>query len=107
MSLHPTRPEDRSMSQPSRYEIEIQGRVTDRVLRPVVDEFRIEPTDRGTTRLVGEIRDPSHLHGLLAHFTAMNAEVVGLRRLGPLDADRTATDHHEPENTNPEKGTTP
>ena len=60
------------MTEPSRYEIEIRGRATERVLHPVIDDFRIEPTECGTTRLVGEIRDPSHLNGLLAHFTSMN-----------------------------------
>jgi len=65
----------------TRYEIEIGGRPSDRVLRPVVDEFIVELTEAGTTRLVGEIRDPSHLHGLLAHFTSLNVEVIALRRL--------------------------
>jgi hypothetical protein len=91
------------MSTPNRYEIEVRGRPTHRVLRPVVDDFRIEPTGRGTTRLVGEIRDPSHLHGLLAHFTSMNVEVVALRCLDADDAEPTPTI----ESTHPEKGTTP
>ena len=30
------------MSTPSRYEIEVRGRPTHRVLRPVVDDFRID-----------------------------------------------------------------
>lgn len=69
------------MSQSTTYEIELRCQAHDRVLRPVVDEFAIEPSGSGTTRLVGEIRDPSHLHGLLSHFTSMNVEVVALRRL--------------------------
>ena len=88
------------MSTPSHYEIEVRGRPTHRVLHPVVDDFRIEPTGRGTTRLVGEIRDPSHLHGLLAHFTSMNVEVVALRCLNADPAEPTDPTH-------PEKGTTP
>ncbi|MEZ5382514.1 MAG: hypothetical protein R2754_12065 [Microthrixaceae bacterium] len=94
------------MSRPTRYEIEIHGRVTDRVLRPVVDEFRIESTEVGTTRLTGQIRDASHLNGLLAHFTSMNVQVVELRRIDPLPADPTdtvSTNQH----TNPEKGIQP
>jgi len=79
------------MSTPSRYEIEVRGRPTQRVLHPVVDDFRIEPTDHGTTRLVGEIRDPSHLNGLLAHFTSMNVEVVALRCLDADEAGSTTT----------------
>jgi len=65
----------------TRYEIEIGGHASERVLRPVVDEFAVERTGTGTTRLTGVVRDPSHLNGLLAHFTALNAEVIGLRRL--------------------------
>ena len=76
------------------------------MLRPVVDDFRIEPTEVGTTRLTGQIRDASHLNGLLAHFTSMNVEVVELRRIDPLPADLTdtvSTNQH----TNPEKGIQP
>ena len=65
----------------TRYEIEIGGHASDRVLRPVIDEFTIEPTEAGTTRLAGDVRDSSHLNGLLAHFTSLNVEVIGLRRL--------------------------
>ena len=66
---------------PTRYEIEIGGHASDRVLRPVIDEFTIEPTTSGTTRIVGEIRDSSHLNGLLSHFTSLNVEVIALRRI--------------------------
>ena len=62
---------------PTRYEIEIGGHASDRVLRPVIDEFTVELTEAGTTRLVGAIRDSSHLNGLLAHFTSLNVEVIG------------------------------
>ena len=66
---------------PTRYEIEIGGHASDRVLRPVIDEFIIEPTRSGTTRLVGAIRDSSHLNGLLSHFISLNVEVIAMRRL--------------------------
>jgi hypothetical protein len=66
---------------PTRYEIEIGGHASDRVLRPVIDEFTVELTGAGTTRLIGEIRDSSHLNGLLAHLTSLNVEMIGLRRL--------------------------
>lgn len=68
------------MPRPARYEIEIRGRANERILRPAVDDFTIEATDHGTTRLVGDIRDASHLNGLLAHFTSLNVDIVGLRR---------------------------
>lgn len=70
------------MPRASRYEIEIRGRATERIFRPVVDDFQIEHTGPDTTRLVGDVRDASHLNGLLAHFTSMNVEVVQLRRVG-------------------------
>ena len=66
---------------PTRYAIEIGGHASNRVLRPAVDEFTVELTGAGTTRLVGEIRDSSHLNGLLAHLTSLNVEVIGLCRL--------------------------
>jgi hypothetical protein len=101
------------MTEPSRYEIEIRGRATERVLHPVIDDFRIEPTGCGTTRLVGEIRDPSHLNGLLAHFTSMNVEVVGLHRVEP-DAPRDADERSgrcdqfpDPNHPTNQEGTTP
>ncbi len=71
------------MHRPARYEIEIRGRASARILRPVIDDFAIEGTDHGTTRLIGDVRDASHLNGLLAHFTSINVDVVGLRRLDP------------------------
>ena len=66
---------------PTRYEIELGGHASERVLRPVMDEFTVEMTEAGTTRLVGDVRDSSHLNGLLAHYTSLNIEVVALRRL--------------------------
>ena len=85
---------------PQRYQIEIRGGATERILRPVTDEFAIETTWAGNTRMTGEIRDPSHLHGLLAHLTSMNAEVVSLSRLDadPIDADPPSTTDPDPGN---------
>lgn len=93
---------------PHRYQIEIRGRATERILRPVTDEFAIDIIPGGDTRLTGEIRDPSHLHGLLAHFTSMNAEIVSLHRFDddPTDLDSpptTATNRH----THQQKGIQP
>ncbi|WP_148288557.1 hypothetical protein [Ilumatobacter nonamiensis] len=90
------------MSELTRYEIEIRGRATARLLRPALDDFVIEPTDAGTTRLVGDIRDASQLNGLLAHFTSMNAEVIGLRR---VEANRSERPDPSSTTTNPKKGT--
>lgn len=87
------------MPRPNRYEIEIRGRADARILRPVVDDFRIEATDHGTTRIVGDVLDASHLNGLLAHFTSMNVELVELRRLDDADpsvAHQSETDPNQP-----------
>jgi hypothetical protein len=78
---------------PTRYEIEIGGHASDRVLRPVVDDFAIAPTEAGTTRLVGAVRDSSQLNGLLAHFASLGVEVLALRRLDTTTAH--GTDPHE------------
>lgn len=82
---------------PTRYEIEIRGHASDRVLRPVIDEFTLEPTEAGTTRLTGLVRDSSHLNGLLAHFTSLNVEVIGLRRLDAAPGAAIPTTHSEQE----------
>ena len=94
------------MTESTRYEIEIRGRATERVLHPVIDDFAVEPTEHGTTRLVGEILDPSHLNGLLAHFTSMNVEVVGLRRLGPPGPGESGSRPGHPDHPDHQKGTT-
>lgn len=106
MSAHPVDPDHGDMSEPIRYVIEIRGRATERVLRPALDDFHIEPTDVGTTRLIGDIQDASHLNGLLAHFTSMNVEVVELRRIetGQSVLDDPIPTHHNP---NPEKAIKP
>lgn len=68
------------MTETTRYEIVIRGRAGRRALRPLLDEFEIDRSAGGRTRLVGVIRDPSHLHGVLAHLTSVGVEVV---RFGP------------------------
>lgn len=92
------------MPRPDRYEIEIRGRADARILRPAVDDFQIEVTEEGTTRLRGEIRDPSQLNGLLAHFTSMNVELVQLRRLDGPDPSPSELPHQSDTTT---KGRTP
>jgi hypothetical protein len=86
---------------PTRYEIEIGGHASDRVLRPVVDEFTVELTGAGTTRLVGPIRDSSHLNGLLVHFASLNVEVMGLRRIDPPAVAVPPNASSEPERNRP------
>lgn len=76
------------MSQPTTYEIVIRGRVSDRLLRPLLDDFTIDHARDGVTRLVGDIGDPSHLHGVLAHLTSVNIEVISIAPLGGIPAGR-------------------
>jgi hypothetical protein len=40
------------MSQPTTYEIVIRGRVSARLLRPLLDDFTIDHASDGVTRLV-------------------------------------------------------
>lgn len=65
------------------YEIVLRGRASARLLRPLLDDFTIEHPRDGTTRLVGEIRDSSHVHGVVAHLTAVNAELISIAPLQP------------------------
>ena len=60
------------------YEIVLRGRPSARLLRPLLDTFTFDRGDDGVTRLVGEIGDPSHLHGVLAHLTSVNVDVVSI-----------------------------
>ncbi|MBF8191372.1 hypothetical protein ITP53_37870 [Nonomuraea sp. K274] len=70
------------MSQPTTYEIVIRGRVSARLLRPLLDDFTIDHASDGVTRLVGNMGDAAHLHGVLAHLTSVNIEVISI---APLD----------------------
>jgi hypothetical protein len=70
------------MSQTTTYEIVIRGRVSARLLRPLVDDFTISHASDGVTRLIGDIGDASHLHGVLAHLMSVNIEVISI---APLD----------------------
>ncbi|MBT5754035.1 MAG: hypothetical protein HOI41_03630 [Acidimicrobiaceae bacterium] len=67
------------MSEPTTYEIVLRGRPSTRLLRPLLDEFIVEaPIDNATgdaTRLVGDICDPAHLNGVVAHLTSVNVEI--------------------------------
>jgi hypothetical protein len=88
------------MPEPTAYEIVIRGRASARLLRPLLDDFTFDRSCEGVTRLLGDIGDPSHLHGVLAHLTSVNAEVISI---GPVPAseatspaDPSPTTTHEP-----------
>lgn len=65
---------------PRHYEIVVQGRVSPRLLRPLLDDFAVTHVD-GCTRLTGLVRDPSQLHGVLQHLTSL---ALVLDRVNPV-----------------------
>ena len=67
-----------SMPESTTYEIVLRGRPSARLLRPLLDDFTFDNGRDGVTRLVGEIGDASHLHGVLAHLTSVNVDVVSI-----------------------------
>ena len=66
------------MSEPTTYEIVLRGRPSNRLLRPLLDDFTINASSDTVTKLVGNICDPAHLHGVLAHLTSVNLEVISI-----------------------------
>ncbi len=87
------------MSEPTTFEIVLRGRASARLLRPLLDDFTFThtPDDHsgaGHTRLVGEVRDAAHLHGVVAHLTAVNVELVSIV---PLTAGLTPASDLTPE----------
>ena len=78
------------MTATTTYEIVIKGRATARFLRPMLDDFAVEDTADGVTRLVGVVRDAAHLHGIVAHLTSVGVELISIGLLIPA-APRTIT----------------
>jgi len=68
------------------YEIVIRGRAPARLLRPLLDDFVCDHTRDGMTRLIGEVHDSAHLHGVVAHLTSVNAQLISI---APLDLPPT------------------
>ena len=78
------------MPEPTTYEIVIRGRASARLLRPLLDDFTVDHATEGVTRLVGDVGDASHLHGILAHLTSVTSEVISVAPLRPSPADSPA-----------------
>jgi len=74
------------MSERTTYEIVLRGQPSHRLLRPLIDDFAIRAMSNGTTRLEGPVDDPAQLHGIVAHLTSMNLEIVSI-----VPAPRTQT----------------
>jgi hypothetical protein len=83
------------MFKPTAYEIVIRGRATARLLRPLLDDFAVDHAHDGVTRLIGEVRDAAHLHGVVAHLTSVNAELISISPVatGPLSTHLSSTQH--------------
>lgn len=73
------------------YEIVLRGRPSARLLRPLLDDFTFDHGGDGVTRLVGEIGDRAHLHGVLAHLTSVNVDVVSIGPVRTVHIDPTTT----------------
>ncbi len=71
------------MTTSTTYEIVIKGRAAARILRPLLDDFAIDHSVEGSTRLTGDVRDSAHLHGIVAHLSAINAELISIGPLTP------------------------
>ena len=71
------------MNEPITYEIVIRGHASERMLGALRDDFAIETTDAGTTRMTGTIRDAAHLHGVVTHLTSLAIGIVSLTQLEP------------------------
>ncbi len=84
------------MSESTTYEIVLRGHASVRLLRPLIDDFTINHDPRGTTSLIGDIQDPSHLHGVLAHLTSVNAELISINPHQPPNANTSTTGNRTP-----------
>jgi hypothetical protein len=62
---------------PVRYQISVRGRLTER-LGSAFAEMTLEPGE-GQTALVGEIRDQSHLYGILDLVRCLGLELVSVQ----------------------------
>jgi hypothetical protein len=71
------------------HRIVLRGRLPRRLLGPFLDDFTIDHGDSGQTRLVGVVRDSSHLHGLIAHLASVNADVISITPTTTTDTTTT------------------
>jgi hypothetical protein len=77
------------MSEPTTFEIVISGRANARLLRPLLDDFTFHHAGDGNTCLIGVVRDAAHLHGVVAHLTSVNVELISIVPVGRLVAGPT------------------
>jgi hypothetical protein len=83
------------------HEIVLRGRLGLHVLGPFLDDFTIDDHAAGVTRLVGTVRDPSHLHGLVAYLASINAELISITPVVPTVITHPTTQPTTRQNTHP------
>jgi len=83
------------MSEPTTCEIVLRGRANARLLRPLLDDFTFDHPSDGNTHLTGLVRDAAHLHGVVAHLTSVNVELISI-----MPVDRPVVGH-SPAGCNP------
>ena len=81
------------MTTATTYEIVIKGLASTRFLRPLIDDFVIDHSVEGVTRVTGDVRDAAHLHGIVAYLTSVGAELISIGPITPTQ--HTAT--HRPD----------
>ncbi len=69
------------MTTATTYELVLRGRASARLLRPLLDDFAVDHSTPGHTRLIGPVLDASHLHGVVAYLTSVGVELVSV---GPV-----------------------
>lgn len=78
------------MNEPVIYEIVLRGHVGERLLARLADDFSIDVAPGQPTRLVGEIRDAAHLHGVVTQLTSLAIEIL---RFAPIEEALPPTTH--------------
>ena len=80
-----------AMNDPSIYEIVIRGTASERLLARFSDDFAIDVTGDGNTRLIGEIRDSAHLNGVISHLAALTISILSIT---PGDSTSPDSNHN-------------
>jgi len=88
------------MTTATTYEIVIKGRTSTRFLRPLIDDFVIDHSVEGVTRVTGDVRDAAHLHGIVAHLTSVGAELISIGPITPTQHTATSRPDLHPSTTN-------
>lgn len=84
------------------HQILLRGRIARHLLGPFRDEFTVDHDEVGVTRLVGTVRDPSHVHGLVAYLASINAELIAITPVtSPSNPDTSNPNTSNPSTSNP------